>query len=95
MANSEISLNERIADALRALNTDWRVHDQVSSENTHGLAKKKALRPYILIIEPGVPPICIETESEWGDVSRSRRHKPFGRSRRQVGRRDPAGLIRR
>lgn len=66
MANSEISINDKIADVFRAINTDWRVYDQVSSENTHGLAKKKALRPDILIIEPGVPPICVETEYEPG-----------------------------
>lgn len=56
MANSEISINDKIADVFRAINTDWRVHDLVSSENTHGLLKKKALRPDIFIIEPGVPP---------------------------------------
>jgi len=62
MANSEISVNDKIADVLRSMNSDWRTHDHVSSENTHGLAKKKALRPDILIIEPGVPTVCIETE---------------------------------
>ena len=66
MANSEISINDKIADVFRAINTDWRLYDQVSSENTHGLEKKKALRPDILIIEPGVPPICVETEYEPG-----------------------------
>jgi hypothetical protein len=66
MANSEISINDKIADVLRAMYTDWRLFDQVSSENTHGLLKKKALRPDILIIEPGVPPICLETEYEPG-----------------------------
>jgi hypothetical protein len=66
MANSEISLNDKIADVFRAINTDWRKYDQVSSENTDGLLKKKALRPDILIIEPGAPPICVETEYEPG-----------------------------
>jgi hypothetical protein len=66
VANSEISINDKIADVFRAMNTDWRKYDQVSSENTHGLLKKKALRPDILIIEPGVPPICVETEYEPG-----------------------------
>jgi len=66
MANSEISINDKIVDVFRAINTDWRLYDQVSSENSHGLLKKKALRPDILIIEPGVPPICVETEYEPG-----------------------------
>lgn len=64
MANSELTINDQIAAALREINTDWRVYDHVSSENTEALVKKKALRPDILILEPGVPPICIETEYE-------------------------------
>lgn len=66
MANSEISINDKIADVFRAMNSDWRLYDRVSSENTHGLLKKKALRPDILIIEPGAAPICVETEYEPG-----------------------------
>lgn len=62
MANSELSINDQIAAAFREINTDWRVYDHVSSENTEALMKKKALRPDILILEPGVPPICLETE---------------------------------
>jgi hypothetical protein len=62
MANSELSVNDQIAAALREINTDWRVFDHVSSENTEAILKKKALRPDILILEPGVPPICLETE---------------------------------
>jgi hypothetical protein len=64
MANSELSVNDQLAAAFRDINTDWRVFDHVSSENTEALLKKKALRPDILILEPGVPPICIETEFE-------------------------------
>lgn len=45
MANSEISVNDKPADVFRAINTDWRLYDHVSSENTEGLSKKKALRP--------------------------------------------------
>lgn len=66
MANSEISINDKLADVLRAMNTDWRLYDHVSSENTEGLSKKKALRPDILITVPGAPPICLETEYEPG-----------------------------
>jgi hypothetical protein len=64
MANSESTINDSIAAAFRAINTDWQVYDHVSSENTESLSRKKALRPDILIVEPGVPPICIETEYE-------------------------------
>src|SRR5260370_35686414 len=63
MANSEITVNASIAAAFREINTDWRVYDRVASEKTEAF-KKKALRPDILIIEPGVPPICLETEFE-------------------------------
>jgi hypothetical protein len=65
MANSEISINDRIAAAFREINTEWQV-DAVSSESTEALSKKKGLRPDILIIEPGAPPICLETEYEPG-----------------------------
>jgi hypothetical protein len=51
MANSEISINDKLADVFRTINTDWRLFDQVSSENTEGLSKKKALRPDILITD--------------------------------------------
>ena len=59
MANSEISINDKLADVFRAINTDWRLFDQVSSENTEGLSKNKALRPDILITVPGALPICL------------------------------------
>jgi hypothetical protein len=62
LANSELSLNDQIAAAFREINTDWRVFDHVSSENTDAILKKKSLRPDIMILEPGVPPICLETE---------------------------------
>ncbi len=64
MANSELSINDQLAEVFREINTDWRVYDRVSSENTEALTKKKALRPDILILEPGVPPICLESEFE-------------------------------
>ena len=32
MANSEISINDKLADVFRAMNTDWRLYDHVSSE---------------------------------------------------------------
>lgn len=54
----------RQAAAFRAINTDWRVFDHVSSEKTDPILKKKTLRPDILILEPGVPPICLEAEFE-------------------------------
>ena len=57
-------MNDQIAAAFRDINTDWRVFDHVSSENTDAILKKKALRPDILILEPGIPPICLETEFE-------------------------------
>lgn len=66
MANSEISINDKLADVFRAINTDWRLYDHVSSENTGALSKNKALRPDILITVPGAPPICLETEYEPG-----------------------------
>src|SRR2546423_1024226 len=63
MANSESTINDSIAAAFRAINTDWQVYDHVSSENTESLSTKKALRPDILIVEPGGQ-IRIERECE-------------------------------
>jgi hypothetical protein len=61
MANSEITLNDHIAAVLRQINSDWRCTDHVTSENTDAFTKK-ALRPDILILDPGIPAIVIETE---------------------------------
>jgi hypothetical protein len=62
MANSEISINDQISAILRDINTDWLAYDLVISENTDTFFKGKGLRPDILIIEHGVPPIVVETE---------------------------------
>ena len=37
MANSELTINDCIAAVLREINTDWRVHSHVSSENTEAI----------------------------------------------------------
>jgi hypothetical protein len=62
MANSEITLNDHIAGALRGINSHWRNSDHVTSENTHAFTKK-SLRPDIVILDyPGIAAIVIETE---------------------------------
>src|SRR5260370_41607135 len=84
MANSEITVNDSIAAAFREINTDWRVYDRVASEKTEAF-KKKALRPDILIIEPAVPPICLETEFEPALTVEKDASSPFGQVTTKFG----------
>jgi hypothetical protein len=86
MANSELSVNDQIAVAFREINTDWRVFDHVSSENTEAILRKKALRPDILILEPGVPLSASKLSSSRRTVSRPMRLVGWARSPRR-----PAG----
>jgi hypothetical protein len=57
----EHTINDALADLLRGTRRAWRDSDIVSSENT-GQLKGSAARPDILIVEPNVSPVVIETE---------------------------------
>jgi len=61
MATTEHTINDAIAEVLRGTRRAWRDSDIVSSENT-GQIKGSAARPDILVTEPSVSPVVIETE---------------------------------
>lgn len=61
MATTEHTINDALAAVLRETRRAWRDSHIVSSENT-GMLKGSAARPDILVIEPNVSPVVIETE---------------------------------
>lgn len=61
MATTEHTINDAIADLLRQTRRAWRSANVVSSENT-GMLVGSTKRPDILILEPSVSPVAIETE---------------------------------
>lgn len=61
MATTEPTINDAIAQALRATRHGWHVAGVVRSEHT-GTISGNAKRPDILITEPGVSPVVIENE---------------------------------
>lgn len=61
MATTEHTINDALAEVLRGTRRAWRSSDIVRSENT-GMLKGGSGRPDILILEPNVSPVVIETE---------------------------------
>jgi hypothetical protein len=61
MATMEHTINDAIARVLRETRRAWKDNHIVSSENT-GMIKGGNERPDILVIEPNVSPVVIETE---------------------------------
>jgi hypothetical protein len=61
MATTEHTINDTLASILRETRGAWRTSDVVSSENT-GMLKGSNARPDILVREPTVSPVVIETE---------------------------------
>jgi hypothetical protein len=61
MATTEHTINDAIAELLRGTRRAWRDNDIVNSENT-GQIKGSTARPDILVSEPNVSPVVIETE---------------------------------
>ena len=61
MATTEHTINDALAELLRGTRRAWRDSDIVSSENT-GQLKGSTGRPDILVVEPNVSPVVIETE---------------------------------
>lgn len=61
MPLTEHTINDALAAALRETRRHWKVADIVSSENT-GMLKGSTKRPDILVLEPNVSPVVIETE---------------------------------
>jgi len=61
MATTEHTINDALAELLRGTRRAWRDSDIVNSENT-GQLKASTARPDILVVEPNVSPVVIETE---------------------------------
>lgn len=61
MATTEHTINDALAARLRVTRSEWRSGNVLRSENT-GTLKGSSERPDILIVEPGVSPVIIETE---------------------------------
>ena len=61
MATTEHTINDAIATLLRKTRRAWRAINVVSSENT-GMLVGSNKRPDIMVMEPGVSPVVIETE---------------------------------
>jgi hypothetical protein len=61
MATTEHTINDALAELLRGTRGAWRDTDIVSSENT-GQLKGSTARPDILVVEPNVSPVVVETE---------------------------------
>lgn len=61
MARTEHTINDVLAELLRATRRAWRDEKVVTSEDT-GQLKDTTGRPDILVIEPNVCPVVIETE---------------------------------
>src|SRR5271168_1294191 len=61
MATTEHTINDAIAAVLRETRRAWATSNVVSSENT-GMLKGSSKRPDILVLEPNVSPVVIETE---------------------------------
>ena len=61
MATTEHTINDALAALLRNTRSVWRHRDVVNSENT-GMLVGSTKKPDILILEPNVSPVTIETE---------------------------------
>jgi hypothetical protein len=61
MATTEHTINDALAALLRETRRLWRKGNVVSSENT-GMLVGSNKRPDILVLEPNVSPVAIETE---------------------------------
>lgn len=61
MPTTEHTINDAIAKVLRATRRSWRDTKIVSSETT-GMLKGSNQRPDILVLEPNVSPVAVETE---------------------------------
>ena len=61
MGTTEHTINDALAELLRQTRSVWRSPNVVRSENT-GVFKSQGQRPDILVTEPNVSPVVIETE---------------------------------
>jgi len=86
MATTEHTINDALADLLRGTRRAWRDTDIVSSENT-GQLKGSSARPDILVVEPNVSPVVIETEVVPAVTVESEAVDRLGKQLKKTGRR--------
>lgn len=86
MGTTEHTINDAIAEALRPTRHGWSAHGVVRSENT-GTLSGSTQRPDILICEPGVSPVVIETEVSPAVTVELEAKDRLGRVLQQNGRR--------
>ena len=85
MATTEHTINDALAARLRPTRSIWRNHGVLSSENS-GMIKGSGERPDILIVEPNVSPVVVETEVFPASTVEQEAKSRLGRQVRSTGR---------
>ena len=85
MATTEHTINDALAGVLRGTRRAWQQSNVVRSENT-GMLKGSNERPDILVIEPTVSPVVIETEVLPASTVESEATSRLGKQMRVTGR---------
>lgn len=85
MPTTEHTINDALAEVLRKTRRSWRNSSVVSSENT-GMLKGSHGQPDILVIEPNVSPVVVETEVLPGGTVQSDAISRLGEQLRATGR---------
>ncbi len=86
MARTEHTINDALAELLRGTRRAWRDEKVVTSEDT-GQLKDTSGRPDILVIEPNVCPVVIETEVVPATTVEAEALSRLGAQMRTTGRR--------
>lgn len=86
MARTEHTINDALADLLRTTRRIWRDEDVIVSEDTSRL-KGTSGQPDILVVEPNVSPVVIETELLPATTVESEAKSRLGAQLRKTGRR--------
>jgi hypothetical protein len=85
MATTEHTINDAVAAALRTTRSAWRDSEIVRSENT-GMLRGSNERPDILVLEPNVSPVVIETEVMPAATVEAEAKSRLGKNLRSTGR---------
>jgi len=86
MATTEHSINDALAEVLRTTRRAWQSAHAISAEKT-GMLKGSNKRPDILVIEPHVSPVVIETEISPAATVEAEARSRLGEELRKTGRR--------
>lgn len=85
LPTTEHTINDALAELLRSTRRAWRESNVVSSENT-GQLKGSNARPDILVVEPNVSPVVIETEVSPATTVESEAIDRLGKQLKATGR---------